>query len=354
MAWQYFPVARGQMLTADMLNELRTAHNERGLAIGTIPWARGQSVRTLANFLGYLRTQITTNVGSYGYWDGSDFWTFTTDRTNAWFKLKNIFEYVFGAGVTNWPSAVPLASATGLVDALNHTYQVVDALRCYVTPGTLTSGVSEESYRHVYGHTCSGALTALARASYSSQGYYYLHLIEYAYTMRGHAMQYRSPVIRSQSLPFSAANKFWGLSSLFTYGRRKALNDLYHMPQISYYGLARDLYLEFRYGLIPSTWAAAQGGNLLLSYAMPTGTQKTSGGMIFESGDVNISAAALGCIWAIVSGGSDPTGAGVCSIYSRPDGWQASACESVGFGSIGGGSGFLDKMVFRMVLSKAT
>lgn len=133
MAWEHFPVARGQRLTADMLNELAIAWNERGGSVGS--FTRGQRIKNaVSTFLSGLRTAIWNSLRiGYSYW----YHITWTSESNFSFKLitsgassaetQNVFELALGPGITNWRGDVYSDRLTA--EVLNDIYRVLDVLR---------------------------------------------------------------------------------------------------------------------------------------------------------------------------------------------------------------------------------
>jgi hypothetical protein len=130
-------VKPGQLITADMLNELRYAAAERSIAVPAA-MERGKSRASAMSFLSTLMANVRQYSYSFGYWDhyasptdfrwiGYTYYASTADR-------KNIFEDALGTGITDWRYTAS-AGKRITADLLNDTYRVLDRLR-YRTMGT--------------------------------------------------------------------------------------------------------------------------------------------------------------------------------------------------------------------------
>jgi len=132
MAWEHFPVVRGQRLTAAMLNELRYAAAERSIPVPAAI-ARGAGQSEMAGFLGTLMTNIKNGAGLFGYWQywnsPSDFqWVYYHGSRATGGGWKNIFEAALGEGVTDWRHSISRGRRIS-AEALNDIYLVLDKLR---------------------------------------------------------------------------------------------------------------------------------------------------------------------------------------------------------------------------------
>ena len=129
MAWEHFPVARGQRLTADMLNELAIAWNERGGSVGL--FTRGQRIKNaVSTFLSGLRTAIRNSLSQWYHITRTSESSFsvkalTADASSA--ETQNVFELALGPGITNWRGSVNSGRLTA--EVLNDIYRVLDVLR---------------------------------------------------------------------------------------------------------------------------------------------------------------------------------------------------------------------------------
>jgi len=177
MAWEHFPVERGQRLTAAMLNELRDAAQERGLTVPAA-FAAGDSTNGVSGFITILRWRIETSVQN-GWWWWVESWTdpvtwsiwklsLAETDASAFPPLKNVFEAAFGAGHTDWRK-----EGTNPLEAqeLNDIYLVLKKLK--FIPAVEISGVPQPSWRErSVGYdsptTCSAVLTKLDAASFVS------------------------------------------------------------------------------------------------------------------------------------------------------------------------------------------
>ena len=129
MAWEHFPVARGQRLTAAMLNELRDAAQERELTVPAAV-AAGDSTNTVSTFLSGLRTAIRNSLSQWYHitWTSESSFSvkaLTAGASSA--ETKNVFELALGPGITNWRGSVNSGRLTA--EVLNDIYRVLDVLR---------------------------------------------------------------------------------------------------------------------------------------------------------------------------------------------------------------------------------
>ena len=129
MAWEHFPVARGQRLTADMLNELAIAWNERGGSVGL--FTRGQRIKNaVSTFLSGLRTAIRNSLSQWYHITWTSERNFSLKRMTAGAssaETQNVFELALGPGITNWRGSVNSGLLTA--EVLNDIYRVLDVLR---------------------------------------------------------------------------------------------------------------------------------------------------------------------------------------------------------------------------------
>jgi len=174
MAWEHFPVARGQRLTAAMLNELRDAAQERGLTVPAAV-AAGDSANAVSGFILSLRQQIETSVQN-GWWWWVESWTdpvtwsiwklsLAETNASAFPPLKNVFEAAFGAGHADWRR-----EGTNPLEAqeLNDIYLVLKTLK--FIPVTESAVIPLPARERSVGYdytTCSAALTALDAAPFA-------------------------------------------------------------------------------------------------------------------------------------------------------------------------------------------
>ena len=178
MAWEHFPVERGQRLTAAMLNELSDAAKERKLPHPKFKAGHRASLN-VTDFIDWLQYRIKTSVQDGRWWWVESWtdpvtwsiWKLSLDETDASASppLKNVFEAAFGAGHTDWRKRRRVEEI-GLLEAqeLNDIYLVLKILK-YI-PAVNITGITQPSYRRrsVSGYaTCSAAMTALDSATFS-------------------------------------------------------------------------------------------------------------------------------------------------------------------------------------------
>jgi hypothetical protein len=144
MAWQHFPLNPDPqaLVSREPMHELLLAAQERGVPVYSWPLEHG------GVWSGWgLRSQIDFNVDK-DYWYADNFEEskkYTTGPTTS--THQNIFEDVFGAGVTDWPYQSYARDGIRARD-LNQIFQVLDKLRYIrVTP----QQVYLESYNRKHG-----------------------------------------------------------------------------------------------------------------------------------------------------------------------------------------------------------
>jgi len=191
MAWEHFPVERGQRLTAAMLNELRDAALERGITVPD-PAFSEMGRTTLSNWLASLLSGIKDAAENVyhlpdGYVDEfSDVWRLTAGATNLSatpLPRKNIFELALGDGITDWRHDL-ISGYRITEEGLNDIYSVlrvftyIDApseWRKPIFPETpkfgFTYGGNSRSRRNWDASTCAAAIRLMYSEPFSDNFY---------------------------------------------------------------------------------------------------------------------------------------------------------------------------------------
>jgi len=144
MAWEHFPVERGQRLTADMLNELRDAIVERGGSIASFSTGqRFTSIQALRNAC-FSSGKTWYWIESYTGETSHSIHRLTTGATNPSsfpYPDKNIFELAFGDDSTSWRNH---GGQHLYAEDLNDIYRVLNVMRVHgasYTDGPAAGGI---------------------------------------------------------------------------------------------------------------------------------------------------------------------------------------------------------------------
>lgn len=301
MAWVNFPVATGHRITADMLNELRTACVERGFT--SLPSALSSGTKIPASFITDLQTRISAG---YSAFHNVSYTSLTSWSQAAW-SASSLFSAAFGGSYSNWRN-VPAAGHRLTAQCLSDIYAVLNLLRTKsVSPThTFVSGS-----RTGIGADCAATLTDMDDNAYTggsgSGESAYLSFVQYPYPAAGNARQSHSA--RIVAYPSSAIEvaKLYLNPSLI----------IYRQYDTSYSALARTVALGMRHGTAsaPTTWADAQTyGTSFASENLPTDTHYNELSQ-YSSWMLKAEPAASGVIRVIVTPGElNATGSSICSM----------------------------------------
>jgi len=301
MAWVNFPVATGHRITADMLNELRTACVERGFA--SLPAELSSGYKIPVSFITDLQTSIS--AGYSAFYNVS--YTDATTWSHAAWSASSLFGTAFGGSYSNWRN-VPAAGHRLTAQCLSDIYAVLNLLRTKsVSPThTFVSGSRNGS-----GADCAATLTDMDDNAYTggsgSGESTYLSLVRYPYPIAGNGNQTHSARIVTYPSSSAVVSKLYLNPSLI----------LYRQYDVSYAALARTIALGMRFGTAaaPSTWSAAQTyGTSFASENLPTGTHYDE---FSRYSDLMLKAepGASGVIRVIVTPGElSATGSSICAL----------------------------------------
>jgi len=327
MAWTHFPVARGQRLTAAMLNELRDAIVERGGSIASFSTGqRFTSIQALRD--------ACFSIGKTWYWIESytgetshSIHRLTTGATNPSsfpYPDKNIFELAFGDGSTSWRNH---GGQHLYAEDLNDIYRVLNVMRVY--GASYTTGISNGSMRSLSGtySTCSAALTAIDNAVWSQDQWVYGY---------NHVSVGCSVRIDDWSGGQSRGSR------RFSYVPPMVIKNVYVRPEVaafrkwgfSYTGTVREFTFDVRFVAgtwsEPANWAEAQVlGVSVGSVSVPPGhysgasTGYYAGSVV--KAEVNTSQQIN---LLILAGDMNASGSGLCALLTNPTP-RASALEEV-------------------------
>jgi len=187
MAWTHFPVARGQRLTAAMLNELRDAALERSITVPDAAFS-GMGRTTLSNWLASLLSGIKDAAENVyhlpnGYVDEfSDVWRLTAGATNLSatpLPRKNIFELALGVGITDWRHDL-ISGYRITEEGLNDIYSVLRVFKYIDAPSEwkklrlpgipaagFTYGGNSRGRRNWDASSCAAAMLLMSSAPFS-------------------------------------------------------------------------------------------------------------------------------------------------------------------------------------------
>lgn len=196
MAWIHFPLPTdhaGWARVPDAYNELRTAIAERD---GNTPVEMKSGMRLSWSAIENVKSAIVGMLGGSYYkinsfannsWDIRQYSTLATQAQSCPdMGRQNVFEDVFGAGVTTWPTATQSSRKAAwdkYTSTLNECYQVLDKLRIR-RHSLLNAGLANQSKTvHTYDPmTWSGLKSAINAASWESGSGYASNRCTYQYT----------------------------------------------------------------------------------------------------------------------------------------------------------------------------